>query len=144
MKQYLIDVNVLIALFDSAHEFHKISTSWASKINFSIVICPIVENGFIRICTHEKYPNGSSSFNDCLSFLKSIRSLKKSSFISDSFSFSNESSDFPKELPIPSKHITDLYLLHLAKLEDCYFATFDKSIPKSLISDLNERLVIIK
>ena len=46
----LLDVNVLIALIDSAHKFHYTAKDWALKDSSSgWASCPLTQNGCIRI-----------------------------------------------------------------------------------------------
>ena len=134
MNNYLIDVNVLIALYDKKHEYHNISIQWVSSINFTIVICPIVENGLLRICSHPNYPNGAATFSEILTFLEELRALKSVVFCTDDFSFSKIRVSKNK-IDIPSKHITDIYLLNLARQLKYFFVTLDRKIPKKFIND---------
>ena len=64
---YLLDVNVLIALVDSAHVRHDAANDWFDREGGSAwATCPITENGLVRIPSHPKYPNGSDrSFRTC-------------------------------------------------------------------------------
>ena len=55
----LLDVNVLIALFDSDHVLHARATSWfAVQARSGWASCPITQNGCIRVMSHPAYPNG--------------------------------------------------------------------------------------
>ena len=59
-RPLLLDVNVLIALFDSAHLHHEAAHVWfAGNSARGWRTCPITENGFLRILSHPGYPNGS-------------------------------------------------------------------------------------
>ena len=133
MKIHLIDVNVLVALFDESHEHHELCLNWCKKIGFQIAICPIVENGLLRICSHPKYPNNPSSFHEIMNFLLDLRVSTNSKFISDSYFFSKSLSSKLK-FDIPSKHITDAYLLQLAVQEGMLFSTLDRKIPKEILA----------
>jgi predicted nucleic acid-binding protein len=123
---------VLIALYDVKHEYHKISTEWANEIYFAIAISPIVENGLLRIFSHPNYPNGASTSSDILIFLEELRDINSVEFCADNFSFSKTKLNKNKA-DIPSKHITDIYLLNLAKQLKYFFVTFDRKIPKKFI-----------
>lgn len=62
MAVHLLDVNVLIALMDPAHEFHRAATTWFRKHRADgWATCPTTESGFIRILSNPKYPNISLS-----------------------------------------------------------------------------------
>jgi len=53
----LLDVNLLIALFDAAHVHHKAAQSWMTK-NRSLgwATCPITQNGCVRVMSQPRYP----------------------------------------------------------------------------------------
>ena len=123
---------MLIALYDKKHEYHNLSIEWVNSINFAIVICPIVENGLLRICSHTNYPNGSSTFSEILTFLEELRTFKSVIFCNDDFSFSKMKVSKNK-IDIPSKYITDIYLLYLARQLKYFFETLDRKIPKKLL-----------
>ena len=58
MKPALLDVNVLIALIDPAHQFHDSSHDWfATKRRRGWATCPITENGCVRILSKPGYPS---------------------------------------------------------------------------------------
>ena len=52
----LLDVNVLIALFDQDHSLHERARDWFAA-NALWASCPITQNGCIRIMSHARYPN---------------------------------------------------------------------------------------
>jgi predicted nucleic acid-binding protein len=55
---YLLDVNVLLALFDPNHINHEsIHDGFASKEGHSWATCPLAENGFVRVASHPSYPS---------------------------------------------------------------------------------------
>ena len=56
-KPGLLDINVLIALIDPAHEFHSAAHAWfqSNKRN-GWATCPITENGCLRILSKPGYP----------------------------------------------------------------------------------------
>ena len=54
----LLDVNVLIALLDSAHIHHAQTMTWLSgNITSGWASCPLTQNGCIRIMSQPGYPN---------------------------------------------------------------------------------------
>jgi uncharacterized protein len=51
---YLLDINVLISLTDPMHVHHELAHQWFAEIGRrSWATCPITENGFIRITSHQ-------------------------------------------------------------------------------------------
>jgi hypothetical protein len=56
-KPGLLDVNVLIALIDPAHEFHAPAHLWFQhNRKYGWATCPITENGCLRILSKPGYP----------------------------------------------------------------------------------------
>ncbi len=52
----LLDVNVLIALFDQDHVFHDRAHLWLeANAAAGIATCPLTENGVVRVISHPKY-----------------------------------------------------------------------------------------
>ena len=53
----LLDVNVLIALLDSAHVHHAVATTWLNRqLHHGWASCPITQAGCIRIMSQPAYP----------------------------------------------------------------------------------------
>ena len=49
----LLDVNVLIALFDPVHGHHEPAHAWfAHNRPFGWATCPITENGLVRVLSN--------------------------------------------------------------------------------------------
>ena len=52
----LLDVNVLVSLFDEHHEHNKLAHDWLSKnLKRGWASCPITENGLLRILSNPNY-----------------------------------------------------------------------------------------
>lgn len=144
MSTYLLDVNVLIALFDPAHLEHQSAHKWfASKGQKSWATCPITENGFIRVISSPVYPSADLLPNQAISLLsRFISASKQHVFWSDHVSLADQAI-FKTDQIRGHKQITDIYLLGLAKSYSGKLATFDKSIPLSTIADGGEKFVEI-
>ena len=53
----LLDINLIIALLDSFLVFHRSAQTLLGKGQNGWAICPITENGVIRILSQNAYPN---------------------------------------------------------------------------------------
>jgi toxin-antitoxin system PIN domain toxin len=52
----LLDVNVLVALFDPDHVHHEAAHRWfADNRPSGWATCPLTENGLVRVLTHPAY-----------------------------------------------------------------------------------------
>ena len=53
----LLDVNVLVALFDPGHVHHDVAHDWfADTGRAAWATCAITENGFLRVLSHPRSP----------------------------------------------------------------------------------------
>lgn len=130
---YLLDINVLIARTDPAHPLHRRTREWlAESATSTFATCPLTENGFLRIFGHPNYPGGPGSPEAARAILKAIRLLPNHRFLPDSITF-DEPAVFPSLEGATSKHLTDLYLLALAREHGLKFATFDHKVPAHLV-----------
>ena len=72
----LLDVNVLVALFDPSHVHHTAAHDWfADRGEEGWATCPITENGLLRIVGHPKYPNSPGPPSPEASRLDALRRL---------------------------------------------------------------------
>ena len=139
---YLLDVNVLISLCDANHVFHDIAWSWFDRKRKSgWATCPITENGLVRIITNPSYPNRLESLEEAISLLKKLIKVEGHQFIADSVSVSN-SDIFQDFKHANTKNLTDIYLIGLSRIHKVSFATFDRKIPISVVSN-GEKIVEI-
>jgi len=132
---YLLDVNVLVALFDQAHVHHAASHAWFPQARASgWRTCPITENGLLRILSHPGYPNTPLPMSDLAGRLEEFKkSTETHEFWSDDFSFSEWLSDCRS--PVGSSQLTDAYLLKLCQRNQGILATFDQRIRPALTGE---------
>lgn len=132
-RPFLLDVNVLIALFDSAHVHHEAAHNWfAANNERGWRTCPITENGFLRILSHPGYPNGPLPMADLAERLEEFkRGSAGYGFWPDDFSASEWLVEGGRSCA--SARLTDAYLLRLAALRKGAMATFDLRIEPGLV-----------
>ena len=57
-RRALLDVNVLIALFDSDHIDHARARLWfGAEVHHGWASCALTENGFVRVVSQPRYPS---------------------------------------------------------------------------------------
>jgi uncharacterized protein len=125
----LLDVNVLIALFDEDHVFHNRAHTWLELNSaLGIATCPMTENGLVRVLSHPKY---SAAFRlapiDVIERLAEFCAAQNHEFWADTISL-RESEHFDAARILGSRQITDLYLLSLAVKNKGQLVTFDQGI----------------
>ncbi len=130
---YLLDINVLIALFDSAHVNHDSAHGWfGSAGSRSWATCPITENGFIRVLSSPSYPTILATPTEILSRLARFRELPSHVFWSDDISLATELDADTRARLQGCQQVTDFCLAALAAHKAGQLATFDGSFVKSL------------
>jgi len=140
----LLDVNVLIALFDGAHCFHEAAHAWfESKHTSGWASCPITENGMVRVLSHPSYPGRRTTLRDAIERLARFRTSGNHTFWPDAVSICEPMIDATHVRG--HRQITDVYLLALAVHHGGRLATFDRSIPLAAVTGaVAERLAVIE
>ena len=120
----LLDINVLIALFDEDHSHHSAASEWLEdNIVHGWASCPLTQNGCVRIMSQPRYPN-AVHITEIVALLQNAVSTKHHSFIADNISLLNTDAIDHERLLSP-RRVTDTYLLALAVENNCRFITFD-------------------
>lgn len=129
-RAYLLDVNVLVALFDSAHVHHGRATKWfLANHRSGWATCPITENGLIRVTSALSYPNLQITPGQAAD---SLHQLAKHYVLSHQFWEDNVSLTdknlFDLGQLTSSKQTTDTYLAGLAFHKGAKLATLDAAL----------------
>ena len=126
---YLLDINLLIALFDPAHVHHEAAHRWLLTIpSPQWASCPLTQNGFVRILASPGYPNLAASPADLVDRLRVFCSQPGHVFWPDAVSLTDRTLFQPAKLA-GHRQVTDLYLAGLALHFGGRLATLDSSIP---------------
>ena len=125
----LLDVNVLIALFDAAHPNHEDAHRWFGRNRRNgWATCAATINGCVRVLSSPAYPTVTATPADVASRLSVFCASPDHQFWDDSASLLDEALYRPEAIS-GHKQITDVYLLGLAVRHQRRLATFDRSIP---------------
>ena len=131
--RHLLDINVLIALMDPDHAFHRRAHDWWSAAPRAWASCPLTENGLVRIMASTAYSNTVRfTVADITARLTVFTGNSDHAFWTDSLSL-RDSHHFQHGVILTSKQITDIYLLALAVENQGGLATFDQHIPLSAV-----------
>jgi uncharacterized protein len=122
----LLDISVLLPLFDSAHVHHMRARAWWGE-GMPWATCPLTQNGFVRILSKPAYPQPLSTAQAVFG-LHSLIALRNHEFWADDISIS-DADVFDHSRILGPNQITDLYLLALAVKHDGRLVTFDRGIP---------------
>lgn len=142
MTRALLDVNVLIALFDQLHQDHDLAVSWLHKnITPGWASCPLTQNGFVRILTQPRYPRPLSA-SDAIQRLSEATATKWHTFWPDDVSLLDSTLFHRSRIHGPHQ-LTDLYLLSLATQHHGRLVTFDRSIPLNAVSGATQDHLVV-
>lgn len=122
---YLLDVNALIALGFTHHEFHDRMAAWVQAQQFPpLATCSITELGFVRVLAQAPaYGLTTVQARALLLRLKKARALRLT-FIADGHDISH----LPTWVKTP-KQTTDGHLVRLANSNGAILGTLDERIP---------------
>jgi hypothetical protein len=124
----LLDVNVLVALFDSAHLNHDEAHDWFKAARGTAwATCPITINGVVRILSHPAYPSVEATPGEVISRLQDLCSNPQQQFWPDDVSLLENQAFRPTSI-VSHQTITDVCLLALAVHRKGQLVTFDRSI----------------
>lgn len=140
-RGFLLDVNVLVALFDEAHVHHGAAHAWFKRTGAGgWRTCPITENGLLRILSHPAYPNSPLPISDLSERLEELKAASKChAFWSDDYSLSEWLAG--QKLTVGSAQSTDAYLLKLCHRKSGVLATFDHRIRPALIGEPSREML---
>lgn len=135
----LLDINVIIALFDPDHSFHERAHGWWEMHGRGgWASCPLTENGAVRIMSNPGYSREMQfSPGDLIGQLHQFVDGTDHEFWEDSVTLRNRAI-FACDRIHSSRHLTDLYLLGLAVSRQGRLVTFDAKIPISAVNDAKE------
>ena len=138
----LLDINVLIALFDKDHIHHVAASGWLREnIDFGWASCPLTQNGCIRIMSQTRYQN-TTPITYIVELMQRAVSTKHHSFIPDNISLLN-SDIIDHALLLSPRRITDVYLLALAIENNCRLVTFDRAIQINAVKRASQNTLVV-
>lgn len=126
----LLDVNLLIALFDPTHVHHERAHGWfADNRARGWATCPFTENAFIRILSRTREGRPSERPSVLATHLRAFCSAADHLFFGEDVSLL-DAARFDLSAA-PHRQLADIYLVGLAHANGGALATFDRSIPVS-------------
>ncbi len=130
----LLDINLLVALFDPDHVHHELAHDWfADNRSRGWATCPITENGFVRVLSNPAYGGSITRVTELTARLRRFSASGFHLFWSDDVSIADEATFHP-ELIAGHRQLTDIYLLGLAWRHGGTLATFDRRMSEKAIA----------
>lgn len=123
----LLDVNLLIALFDPRHVHSVLAQEWfAAERSKGWATCPLTQAACMRILSQPAYP-GRLSVPDIARRMRSATESSDHHFWADSLQPCDQKV-FDYQTVTSSRHLTDLYLLALSVKNGGRLVTSDRGI----------------
>ena len=128
MKGYLLDTNVLIALFWPSHAQHELAATWfARRRTKGWATCPLTEAGFVRIVSNPAFSRDAVTPREAAGVLAANTAAKDHVFWPDELPFTGAIA-FAGARLVGHQQVTDAYLLGLALRRSGVLATLDERI----------------
>lgn len=132
-KTALLDVNMLVALFDIYHLHHELVSNWFIawiENGNQWATCPITQNGCLRILSLPSYKNGFKPI-EIKNHLGNAVASHSHTFILDNISLLQDELINWQHIQ-GAKQLTDAYLLALAKYNGAVFVSLDNRIETTI------------
>jgi uncharacterized protein len=130
----LLDVNVLIALFDLSNVHHDAAHDWfAEQPARRWATCPLTQNGFLRTLAALAKSHEPIGIAELAAGLRTFTSTTRHAFWADDISLLDDKL-FDHERVHGYRQLTDVYLLGLAVKHGGVLATFDRKIPINAVN----------
>lgn len=126
MNRYLLDVNILLALFWEDHQSHDLVLGWFKETGkHSFATCGITQSGFVRLSANPQYSNKAVSVPEGIEILSTITDLPGHTFWPVDIGIREATARFVRGL-YGHRQVTDAYLLGLAIHHDGKLVTLDR------------------
>ena len=142
MLGYLLDVNVLIALFDPLHPHHDAAHAWfAENRAQGWATCATTVNGCIRVMSSPAYPS-RVPLAQAVEMLRTLCAAPDHHYWPLAPALTDATLIHPEQIPGP-KQITDVHLLATALQHQGKLVTFDRTIAwRAVVSAKQSDLVL--
>jgi toxin-antitoxin system PIN domain toxin len=138
----LLDVNVLIALFDADHTLHESALRWFdANAREGWATCPLTQNGFLRVMAQPGYQN-PLPVNAVAARLREAAAHPHHEFWADDVTILDERAVDTTRIHGP-KQLTDVYLLSLAVSRNGRLVTFDRSLPLAAVVKAQKKHLLV-
>ena len=128
MKGYLLDTNLLIALFWPSHERHEVALKWFTRHRAKgWATCPFTQAGFVRSVSNPAFSRDAVQPREAIHVLSSNTAAKDHAFWPDQLPVA-EAVAFTGVRLMGHQQVTDAYLLGLAIRRGGVLATLDPRI----------------
>lgn len=138
----LLDVNVLVALFDPDHTLHETAMRWFdANARHGWASCPLTQNGFVRVASQPGYAN-PLPVDTVVQRLRDAASHAHHEFWPDDVSLLDKRLVDTTRIHGP-RQLTDVYLLSLAVTHGGRLVTLDQSISLEAVKGAQKKHLVV-
>jgi len=138
----LLDVNVLVALFDANHSLHAPAMRWFDREGEAgWASCPITQNGCIRVMSQPGYPEHMPVVA-VVERLRQATTHRAHEFWPDDASLLDSGIIDATRIHGPGQ-LTDVYLLALAVSRGGRLVTLDQAIPLPAVNGAQKKHLVV-
>lgn len=138
----LLDVNVLIALLDSAHVHHGAATGWLNQqLHHGWASCPITQAGCIRIMAQPAYPGALRAADVAARLAEAAAGPAHAFWPAAVDLLAPGSLDWARVLG--HRQVTDAYLLAVAVQQGGRLVTLDRRIQHLAVPGATQQHLVV-
>ena len=142
MKGYLLDTNLLIALFWPKHERHDLAVRWFTRHRAKgWATCPFTQAGFVRIVSNPAFSRDAVQPREAVQVLAANTAAQDHGFCPDELPLA-EAVAFAGVRLLGHQQVTDAYLLGLAIRRGGVLATLDQRLAALTEPKSSERMAL--
>jgi hypothetical protein len=123
-ERFLLDVSILVALFDPAHSHHRIAARWFSSPGLRWGVCAFTEAGFLRVTTST--PAGRRTLVQATKIVRSFSNDPNFAYWPIKAGWTSLAEPFQDRI-YGHQQVTDAFLLGLAIQGNGVLVTLDKA-----------------
>jgi hypothetical protein len=143
-RNYLLDLNVLIALVDSAHQHYQKAQDWfISSGKYRWGLCPLTEAGFLRVTTNPAFQPGPRTLEHAIAILQVLKGRDDYWYCPINESWVTLTAPFASRI-FGHQQVTDAYLLGLAIKENGVLVTFDQGIKRMAGAEFSQNVLLLE
>jgi len=140
-KVALLDVNVLVALFQPDHVHHDLAHDWfAENRRAGWATCPVTETGLVRLLANPRFHTGGIAVSAVVERLRRLQSDPSHEWWEASISLA-DAALFQLTSIRGHRQVTDVYLAGLAHSRGGKLVTFDRAVLWSAVAGAKPSLV---
>jgi hypothetical protein len=144
IRKHLLDLNVLIALVDSAHQHYQKAQDWfISSGQHHWALCPLTEAGFLRVTTNPAYRPQPRTFAEAIAILQALKGHTNYWYWEIDKSWVELTAPFAAQIR-GHQQVTDAYLLGLAIQQKGVLVTFDKGVQYMAGAEFSRNVLVLE